>query len=129
MTDEIPAALQDLPPNLYTEQRPWGSFTILMDTPGYKVKMIRVMPGQRLSLQMHYKREEHWIITQGKPQVTVGDETKPYEKGSYIFIPKEARHRIANPCTEPVEFIEVQLGEYFGEDDIVRFEDDYERIP
>ncbi len=112
---------------LYTEHRPWGSFTVLMDLPAYKVKQLQVLPGQRLSLQMHHKREEHWVITQGRPEVTLGEETKAYQAGDYIFIPKETRHRIANPGQEPVELIEIQLGEYFGEDDIIRFQDDYNR--
>ncbi len=112
---------------LYTEQRPWGSFTVLMDVPAYKVKQIVVLPGQRLSLQLHHQREEHWLITVGSPDVTVGEETQPYKPGDYIFIPKETKHRIANPGTTPVEFIEIQRGEYFGEDDIVRFQDDYNR--
>jgi mannose-6-phosphate isomerase-like protein (cupin superfamily) len=115
-------------PGLYTEHRPWGSFTVLMDLPAYKVKQIQVLPGQRLSLQMHYKREEHWVITRGEPDVTLGEETLRRKKGDYIHIPFETRHRIANPGTEPVEFIEVQLGTYFGEDDIVRFADDYNRV-
>ncbi len=114
-------------PGLYTEQRPWGSFTVLMDLPQYKAKRIQVMPGQRLSLQMHHKREEHWIITVGTAEMTLGEETRTVRRGDYIFIPKETRHRIANTSDSSVEFIEVQLGEYFGEDDIVRFQDDYHR--
>lgn len=113
--------------SLYTEHRPWGSFTVLADLPHCKVKRIQVMPGQRLSLQMHYKREEHWIITQGEPDIVLGEETKTYRKGDYVFIPKQTKHRIANTGKEPVEFVEVQLGDYFGEDDIVRFQDDYNR--
>lgn len=112
---------------LYTEERPWGSFTVLVDLPTYKVKRIQVMPGQRLSLQLHHQREEHWVMTQGDAEVTLGEETRRYRKGDYIHIPKETKHRIANRGTEPVEFVEVQLGEYFGEDDIVRFQDDYQR--
>lgn len=98
-----------------------------MDLPVYKVKQIQVMPGHRLSLQLHHKREEHWIITQGDPDITLGEETKTYHTGDYVFIPKETKHRIANTGERPVEFIEIQLGDYFGEDDIVRFQDDYNR--
>lgn len=112
---------------LYTEERPWGRFTVLMDLPAYKVKRIVVNPGHRLSLQMHYKREEHWIITQGRPEITLGEETRTWHTGDHVHIPKQTKHRIANTGTEPVEFVEVQLGEYFGEDDIVRFQDDYQR--
>lgn len=125
---DISASSAEPPAGLYTEHRPWGSFTVLMDNPDYKVKQIQVLPGHRLSLQMHYKREEHWVIAQGNPLVTLGENTKACAKGDYIFIPKETRHRIANPGSTPVEFIEVQLGEYFGEDDIVRFQDDYDRM-
>ncbi len=122
-----PVSSENLPEGLYTEERPWGSFTVLMDLPTYKVKRIVVLPGQRLSLQMHHKREEHWMMTRGHAEVTVGEETRPRHAGEYIFIPREAKHRIANPGPEPVEFIEVQLGDYFGEDDIVRYQDDYNR--
>jgi mannose-6-phosphate isomerase-like protein (cupin superfamily) len=125
--DNIPAQPQTALVGLYTEQRPWGSFTVLMDLPQYKVKQIIVMPGQRLSLQMHHQREEHWMITAGQGEVTLGEEIIVCKKGDYLHIPKEAKHRIANTGTVPVEFIEVQLGEYFGEDDIIRFQDDYNR--
>lgn len=124
MTPEQPPAFGET----YTEHRPWGSFTVLIDSPQYKVKQLQVLPGHRLSLQLHHQREEHWIITQGEAAVTLGDNTQTYKKGSYITIPKETKHRIANLGQAPVELIEVQLGEYFGEDDIVRFEDDYNRI-
>ncbi len=122
MTQTLPSS-----EGLYTETRPWGSFTILQDAPHCKVKEIRVLPGHRLSLQMHYKRQEHWIITQGCAEVTVGEETKTYQKGDYIHIPTQAKHRIANTSDDTVTFVEVQLGDYFGEDDIVRFQDDYNR--
>ncbi len=127
MTQDMKAFPGTGSPGLYTEERPWGSFTVLMDLPNYKVKQIQVLPGHRLSLQLHHQREEHWIITQGTPEVTVGEETLARQKGDYIFIPKETKHRIANSTDSPVEFVEVQLGEYFGEDDIVRFQDDYQR--
>ncbi len=126
MTD-LPFSSVENMTGLYTEKRPWGSFTVLMDTPTFKVKSLEVLPGQRLSLQMHYKREEHWIITAGNPMITLGEETKSYQKGDYIFIPKQTKHRIGNTGDVPITFIEVQLGEYFGEDDIVRFQDDYNR--
>lgn len=115
------------PGALYTETRPWGQFTVLMDTPQKKVKELQVLPGQRLSLQLHHRREEHWIITEGEAEVTVGESVQVYTSGSHIHIPKETRHRIANRSERPVTLIEVQLGDYFGEDDIVRFQDDYNR--
>lgn len=98
-----------------------------MDTPAYKVKHIVVSPGQRLSLQLHHQREEHWVLTQGEADVTLGEVTSRFGKGDTIHIPVETKHRIACVGDIPVEFIEVQLGTYFGEDDIVRFQDDYDR--
>jgi mannose-6-phosphate isomerase-like protein (cupin superfamily) len=112
---------------LYTEARPWGCFTVLIDSAEKKVKSLTVNPGGRLSLQMHHKREEHWIMTAGIADITLGEDTKAYKKGDYIFIPTGTKHRIANTGTEDVSLIEVQLGDYFGEDDIVRFQDDYNR--
>jgi mannose-6-phosphate isomerase-like protein (cupin superfamily) len=109
------------------EHRPWGSFTVLQDLAHYKLKQLQVEPGNRLSLQMHDKREEHWIVVRGTPEVTVGDRVWTAQTGEYIFIPTQTKHRLANPTKEIVEIIEVQLGQYFGEDDIIRFEDDYNR--
>ncbi len=108
-------------------QRPWGQYEVLLDADTYKVKRITVLPGQRLSLQMHYRRAEHWAIVAGEGEVTVGETTKRLGVGEHVYIPLEAKHRIANPGTEPLVFIEVQTGSYTGEDDIVRFSDDYGR--
>jgi mannose-6-phosphate isomerase-like protein (cupin superfamily) len=110
-----------------TEQRPWGAFTILLDAPHTKVKQLTVQPGQRLSLQLHHQREEHWIVVKGVATITVGHNTWTAPVGHVIHIPVETQHRLANLGTEPVEIIEVQLGQYFGEDDIVRLQDDYHR--
>ncbi len=110
-----------------TETRPWGSFTVLEDLPYCKVKRLIVHSGHRLSLQYHHKREEHWTVVRGTPTITVGDKEWVSHVGEHIYIPREARHRIANKADEDAELIEVQLGEYFGEDDIVRLEDDYDR--
>lgn len=109
------------------EERPWGSFTVLRDEPHYKLKQLVVKPGHRLSLQLHHQREEHWIVTKGTPRITVGDREWLAKTGEYIHIPKESRHRLENPGPDMVEIIEVQQGTYFGEDDIVRFADDYQR--
>jgi mannose-6-phosphate isomerase-like protein (cupin superfamily) len=109
------------------EQRPWGNFLVLRDLPHYKLKQLQVNPGCRLSLQLHHQREEHWLVTQGTPEITVGDKTWIAQPGEYIFIPKEAQHRLANNTSDVVELVEVQLGSYFGEDDIVRLQDDYNR--
>lgn len=115
------------PTSLYEETRPWGLFRILLDLPHTKVKQIVVNPSARLSLQLHHKRQEHWVITKGQATVIVGDTPRQVSAGDTIHIPPETKHRIANEGAEPVEFIEVQLGSYFGEDDIVRFDDDYNR--
>jgi mannose-6-phosphate isomerase-like protein (cupin superfamily) len=112
---------------LYTENRPWGSFTILLDAPHTKVKQLTVYPGQRLSLQLHHKRAEHWTVVKGVATVTVGDRTWDAPVGETIIIPVQAQHRLANLGQNLVEIIEVQLGDYFGEDDIVRLQDDYAR--
>ncbi len=108
--------------------RPWGYYTSLAASENYQVKEIVVYPGQRLSLQSHEKRCEQWTIIQGKSVVTVGD--KDFEKNEQesIFIPKGTKHRLSNPSDEMVKIIEVQMGTYFGEDDIVRYEDDYGRV-
>ncbi len=109
------------------EARPWGNFLVLRDEPHYKLKQLQVSPGHRLSLQKHQHRQEHWLVTRGMPQITVGEKTWIAQPGEYIHIPKEAQHRLANLGTDLVEIIEVQLGTYFGEDDIIRLQDDYAR--
>ncbi|MBS1962197.1 MAG: mannose-1-phosphate guanylyltransferase/mannose-6-phosphate isomerase [Bdellovibrionales bacterium] len=109
------------------EYRPWGDFEILRDTDAFKSKVIHVLPGQRLSYQSHAKRAEHWIIIRGQAEVTLNDQVLRPKPGEHIFIPQGAKHRMSNPGTEPVEFVEVQVGTYFGEDDIVRYQDDYKR--
>ena len=109
------------------EIRPWGNFLILNDEAHYKLKQLQVEPGQRLSLQLHHKREEHWIVTKGTPEITVGEKTWQAKPGEYIFIPIETKHRLANHSDSIAEIIEIQLGEAFEESDIVRFQDDYER--
>jgi mannose-6-phosphate isomerase-like protein (cupin superfamily) len=109
------------------EARPWGNFLVLRDEPHYKLKQLQVTPGHRLSLQKHNQREEHWLVTRGTPEITVGERTWVAHPGEYIHIPKQAQHRLANLGSELVELIEVQLGEYFGEDDIIRLQDDYAR--
>ena len=107
--------------------RPWGYYEVLEDEPEHKVKRIVVHPDQRLSLQMHHRRAEHWLIIGGEGLVTLDDDEILVPCGQAIDIPRGARHRIRNPGSEPLVFIEVQTGDYFGEDDIVRFEDDYGR--
>ena len=109
------------------DRRPWGYYEVLSDFPDHKVKRIVVSPGKRLSLQSHQRRRENWTMVQGHAIVTRGDEQIPLSPGESIQISKEARHRIFNPGSSEVVFVEVQTGDYFGEDDIERFEDDFGR--
>lgn len=109
------------------EYRPWGYFEILKDTDHFKSKVIRVNPHSQISYQSHAKREEHWTITQGAGEVVLNDEVIPVQAGTHIHIPLGAKHRIRNNTDQMLEFVEVQLGTYFGEDDIVRYQDDYKR--
>ncbi|WP_413290385.1 mannose-1-phosphate guanylyltransferase/mannose-6-phosphate isomerase [Bdellovibrio sp. HCB337] len=109
------------------EKRPWGAFEILRDTDHFKSKVITVNPRSQISYQSHSKRAEHWIITRGQGEVVLNDQVIPVKAGSHVFIPIGAKHRIRNTSDEMIEFVEVQLGTYFGEDDIVRYQDDYKR--
>lgn len=110
-----------------TAHRPWGSYTILEENEGYKVKQITVRPGAKLSLQYHHHRSEHWIVVSGTATVTVGENTFELKQNESTYIPKEAKHRLANLQTGPLVLIEAQVGNYLGEDDIVRLQDDYKR--
>jgi len=107
--------------------RPWGSYETIELSERYQVKRIVVNPGERLSLQMHHHRAEHWIVVGGTALVTRDDETFQLTENESTFIPLGARHRLENPGKLPLEMIEVQSGSYLGEDDIVRFEDGYGR--
>ena len=107
--------------------RPWGSYTVLEEGVGYKVKKITVNPHEKSSLQMHYKRAEHWVVIQGTAKATVGRDTLYYDAHQTIDIPVGVEHRIENPNDEVLEIIEVQSGAYLGEDDIVRLDDVYGR--
>lgn len=110
-----------------TMYRPWGSYTVLGEGPGYKMKKIVVTPGQQLSLQLHYHRSEHWVVIAGTAEITIGENTKMVHKNESVFIPPSTKHRLKNPGRIPLEIIEVQNGDYLEEDDIVRFEDVYGR--
>jgi mannose-6-phosphate isomerase len=110
-----------------TELRPWGAFTILEEGRGYKIKRIEVKPGHRLSLQMHHHRSEHWIVVSGTALVTCGGEEKLLSSNQSTYVPACTSHRLENPGVLPLVLIEVQNGEYLGEDDIIRFQDDYAR--
>ena len=109
------------------DERPWGSFTVLDEGEGYKVKRLEVLPGKRLSYQKHARRAEHWFVTQGVAKVTLDGEEIIVGKGESIDIALGAAHRVENPGDELMIFIEVQQGDYLGEDDIVRLEDDFGR--
>lgn len=111
------------------EERPWGKFEILHEDENCKVKKITVLPEKKLSYQMHHKRQEFWTVVEGEGLATVEDLNVDLPKGMSICIPKKTKHRIANNSKKQnLIFIEVQTGSYFGEDDIVRFEDDYGRV-
>lgn len=110
------------------EERPWGKFEILRDEKNFKSKVIHVEAGQQLSLQSHTKREEHWIVTAGVGEVVLNDKVISVKSGVYVHIPLGAKHRMRNTGNVRLQFIEVQLGQYFGEDDIVRYQDDYLRV-
>ncbi|HEY6531052.1 MAG TPA: phosphomannose isomerase type II C-terminal cupin domain [Acidimicrobiales bacterium] len=109
------------------EQRPWGAYVVLDDGPYAKVKRITVEPGERLSYQRHHRRAEHWFVVAGTALVTLDDVDREVTPGQSVDIPLGTAHRVKNPGTGPLVFIEVQQGDYFGEDDIVRLDDDYGR--
>ncbi|WP_456488697.1 cupin domain-containing protein, partial [Caminibacter pacificus] len=111
-----------------TVYRPWGKYINLEDAPNFKVKIITVNPGKRLSLQKHFHRSEHWVVVSGIAEVTIGDKTFLLRPNESTYIPIGEIHRLANPGKIPLEIIEVQVGEYLSEDDIVRIEDDYGRV-
>ena len=107
--------------------RPWGSFESVMSAPGYQVKRLTVAPGKQLSLQLHHRRSEHWVVVRGTATVVRGEETLTLRTNESVYIPKETKHRLGNDGEAELEVIEVQTGDYLGEDDIVRFEDDFGR--
>lgn len=110
--------------------RPWGSYTVLEEDPeGFKLKRIEVAPGARLSLQSHARRSEHWVVVSGTATVTNGDEVITVHKNQSTYIPIGAKHRLENLGSEPLHIVEIQVGEYLGEDDIQRYEDNYGRPP
>jgi mannose-6-phosphate isomerase-like protein (cupin superfamily) len=107
--------------------RPWGHYENLLERDDHKIKEIVVKPGKRLSLQKHRRRAEHWTVVSGEALVTVGDQEIPLKPGQSVDIPRGALHRIMNTGDTPLVLVEVQMGDYFGEDDITRLEDDYGR--
>ena len=111
-----------------TVHRPWGTYTVLEEGPGFKLKRIEVKPGARLSLQSHNKRSEHWIVVKGRADVVNGDRELTLNANESTYIPIGNKHRLGNSGTEMLVMIEVQCGDYVGEDDIVRFDDQYGRV-
>ena len=111
------------------DRRPWGTFTVLDEGDGFKVKRIEVFPGKRLSYQKHSRRAEHWVVVQGTAKVTLDDREIVVEAGEAIDIGIGSAHRVENPSEQTLLFIEVQRGDYLGEDDIVRLQDDFGRAP
>lgn len=112
-------------------ERPWGAFVVLEDAPTHKVKRIEVRPGHRLSYQRHERRAEHWFLVAGAGEVVLDGRTVRVGAGDAVDIPKGAAHRIANngdAGADDLVFVEVQVGDYFGEDDIERLDDDYGRL-
>ncbi len=110
-----------------TTYRPWGSYTVLEEGPRYKIKRIVVNPCEKLSFQIHYHRSEHWVVVQGTAKVSIGDKESLVHENESVYVPKSTPHRLENPGKIPLEIIEVQNGEYVGEDDIVRMDDVYGR--
>ncbi len=108
-------------------QRPWGWFETIFEAPGHKIKRIGVWSGRQISMQKHDQRAEHWVVVLGTATVTVGRRVMDLTVGQHIDIPLGVVHRLTNRTTGPVEIVEVQFGNYLGEDDIVRLQDDYGR--
>lgn len=114
-------------PELESEERPWGSWHVIDVADGYKIKRIHVHPGCRLSYQTHAHRSEHWVVVAGMATCTIDDEKVVARTGESVDVPLGAKHRLANEGAEELVIVEVQRGDYTGEDDIVRLEDDYGR--
>lgn len=113
--------------NQQIEVRPWGTFQVILETHSFKLKCITVFVNSQISYQSHAKREEHWTIISGEGEVVLNDRIIKVQPSTHVHIPLGAKHRIRNTGTSNIELIEVQLGSYFGEDDIVRYSDDYGR--
>jgi mannose-6-phosphate isomerase len=131
MTDEtsssfVHAAHEDTASPRF-DKRPWGSFTVLDEGAGFKVKRLEVLPGKRMSYQYHAHRAEHMVVVKGKARITLDGVESIVDEGETVDVPVGARHRIANGGSERLVLIEIQRGSYLGEDDIVRLEDDFQR--
>ena len=128
VVDQLRASGHDAAKHHQTVHRPWGSYTVLEDALDCKVKRLVVKPGQVLSLQLHHRRSEHWTVVSGVAKVRVGEKEFLLERNESTYIPMNTIHRLENPTDADIALIEVQCGDYFGEDDIVRLEDRYGRV-
>jgi mannose-1-phosphate guanylyltransferase / mannose-6-phosphate isomerase len=127
ITDSLKKSNPELTKLHLKVRRPWGSYTILEDRDDCKVKRLTVNPASSISLQLHHKRSEHWVVVDGVATITNGDDVLTLKSGESTFIPAGTKHRLENRTTSPVSIIETQVGSYFGEDDIIRFDDQYGR--
>ncbi len=114
--------------NIWESHRPWGHYKILEDTAERKVKTIFVEPGQRLSLQKHLHRSEYWLVASGAGLVQIGEKEIYLKAGNSVIIPKNTIHRVTNSGKKTLIFVEIQVGDYLEEDDIIRLDDDYGRL-
>jgi mannose-1-phosphate guanylyltransferase len=127
IVDRLKKVNSDLPNVPQTVNRPWGTYSVLESSSRYKMKRIEVKPGERLSLQKHLHRSEHWVVVSGTATVTVGGKVFLVRPNESTYIPAGEVHRLQNEGRLPLVIVEVQVGEYTGEDDIFRVEDDYKR--
>lgn len=126
--DETSEVKFESPAKKKRETRPWGSYEVLTSGPGFQTKRLTVKAEKRLSLQWHRHRDETWVVARGTAEVTVGEEQHTLGRGETMFVARNIHHRIANiSSVDPLEIIEIQTGDYLGEDDIVRVEDDFGR--
>jgi mannose-6-phosphate isomerase-like protein (cupin superfamily) len=116
------------PPAQQHETRPWGNWRVLTEGPGFRVKLVEVQPSQRVSLQYHYHRSEHWVVVAGKARVVIGERRYDMHLMQSVLIPARTIHRIENPYSEVLQIVEVQRGDRLDEEDIVRLEDDYQHL-
>ena len=129
MTDSKgnPESTQSAYHPVQSDARPWGTWKVVEAAPNFTLKTIEVNPGQRLSLQYHNHRSEHWVVVAGSGVVTIGGDKMRVEPGSHVYVPRETKHRIENDGDRNLTFVEVQFGDRLDEADIVRVEDDYQR--
>ncbi len=128
VVEKLKASGSDLINAHTTVHRPWGTYSVLLEVVGeYKIKRIEVKPGHKLSLQTHKHRNEHWVVVSGIADVCSGEDSIVVKENESTYIPKGVKHRLENKGKEPLVIIEAQVGKYVGEDDIVRYDDDYNR--